>query len=111
VRHRWNHYDPSWRPLSINAGTATAPISLAAMLAAAERLGREHDFLRVDLYEIDGVPLFGEFCLYPGSGLDRFDPADLDDWLGAQWSAQRREVQAIAGGGAPGHAELASQLR
>ncbi len=89
--HRWSQYDRCWTPLSTNAGAATPPQSLGAMLAAAERLGHGHDFLRVDFYEIDGKPRFGEFCLYPGSGLDRFDPPSLDDWLGEQWSDERQE--------------------
>ena len=29
--------------------------------------------------------MFGEFCLFPGSGLDRFDPPILDGQLGAKW--------------------------
>ena len=58
------------------------------MLEAAERLAGNHDFLRVDFYEIDGRPLFGEFCLFPGSGLDPFDPMSIDERLGALWAAQ-----------------------
>ena len=91
VCHRWSQYDRAWAPLSANAGATLPPQSLDAMLKAAERLGHGHDFLRVDFYELDGKPLFGEFCLYPGSGLDRFDPPSLDEWLGAQWRAERRE--------------------
>ena len=87
--HRWHQYDRHWRALSREAGGQAAPSSLAAMLAAAERLARDQDFMRVDFYEVDGQPLFGEFCLYPGSGLDPFDPPSLDSWLGAQWSAER----------------------
>ena len=111
VRHCWHQYDCGWQPLSNGAGTATAPLSLPAMLAAAERLGSGHDFVRVDFYEIDGAPLFGEFCLYPGSGLDRFDPFSLDDWLGAQWSAQCQEQHLGAGRGSPASAELTPRLR
>ena len=59
------------------------------MLAAAEALAAGHDFLRVDFYEIDGRLWFGEFCLFPGSGLDPFDPVALDDQLGDLWSAAR----------------------
>ncbi|MEO7634587.1 MAG: ATP-grasp fold amidoligase family protein [Sphingomicrobium sp.] len=86
--HRWSQFDRHWRPLSNNPGSRPAPASLAAMIAAAERLAAGHDFLRVDFYEIDGRPLFGEFCLFPGSGLDRFDPVELDDWLGQLWREQ-----------------------
>jgi hypothetical protein len=87
--HRWSQYDSRWAPLSRNAHRATKPASLAAMIDAAEQLGRGQDFLRVDFYEVDGQPLFGEFCLYPGSGLDPFDPPTIDDWLGALWSGER----------------------
>ena len=58
------------------------------MLDAAERLAGKRDFLRVDFYEIDGQVKFGEFCLFPGSGLDPFDPVSLDQHLGALWAAQ-----------------------
>ncbi len=95
--HRWSQYDRAWALLSTRVGSAPAPASLGAMLAAAERLGHGHDFLRVDFYEIDAQPLFGEFCLYPGSGLDRFDPPSLDEWLGAQWSVERQERRFISG--------------
>ena len=94
--HRWSQYDRSWRRVSSIAATASPPQSLKAMLSAAERLGQGHDFVRVDLYEIDGAPLFGEFCLYPGSGLDPFDPPMLDNWLGAHWTAQQGELQRLS---------------
>jgi hypothetical protein len=87
--HVWCQYGRDWSPLSQNAGADAPPHGLGAMLAAAECLGEGDDFIRVDFYEVGGQPLFGEFCLYPGSGLDPFDPPSLDDWLGAQWSAER----------------------
>jgi len=86
--HRWSQYDLDWRGLSSGASDAAPPASLAAMIVAAKRLGAGHDFVRVDFYEVEGRALFGEFCLFPGSGLDRFNPVTLDDWLGEQWSAQ-----------------------
>lgn len=88
--HRWSRYDLGWRPLSTGASPAPPPASLAEMIAAAEFLAHGRDFVRVDFYEVAGRPLFGEFCLFPGSGLDPFDPVELDDWLGDQWSAQWR---------------------
>ena len=95
--HRWHQYDREWLPLSSDVGSALAPRSLEAMLAAAETLGAGHDFVRVDFYEIDNRPLFGEFCLFPGSGLDPFDPVALDHLLGALWTAQRHALPVQAG--------------
>lgn len=89
--HRWVQYDRDWKRLSAGADAAP-PQTLGPMIAAAEALGAGHDFLRVDFYDLPGQPLFGEFCLYPGSGLDPFDPASLDDALGAKWAAARREL-------------------
>lgn len=87
--HRWSQYGINGAALSRQRAVTGLPKSLPEMVAAAERLGTDHDFLRVDFYEIGGRPLFGEYCLYPGSGLDRFDPDGLDEWLGAYWTAQQ----------------------
>lgn len=86
-RHRWILLDRQWRRVSAvtHDPEPARPATLARMIAAAERLGEGRDFVRVDLYEIDGRPMFGEMTFYPGSGLDRFDPVALDSELGEQW--------------------------
>ena len=89
-KHSWTQYDREWRALSDDPISADPPPNLAHMLAAAERLAAGHDFLRVDFYDVGGRLWFGEFCLFPGSGLDPFQPTALDSWLGACWSAARR---------------------
>lgn len=84
--HRWAQYDRQWTQLSRHASTIERPVSLPEMLASAERLAVGRDFLRIDFYEVSGRAMFGEFCLFPGSGLDRFDPVELDHRLGRRWS-------------------------
>jgi len=88
-RHRWLVFDRDWQRQS--APTADRdpprPVALEAMLRAAETLGRGFVFVRVDLYEVDGVPRFGEMTFYPGSGLERFDPVALDEQMGMKWRA------------------------
>lgn len=59
------------------------------MIGAPEALSHGQDFLRVDFYDTPGHPLFCEFCLFPGSCLDPFDPPALDDMLGHRWSEAR----------------------
>jgi hypothetical protein len=86
-RHRWILHDRAWRPLVPCADHPEAPASLTAMLDAAEVLARGTAFLRVDFYEVDGRPYFGEFCLYPGSGFDPFAADWVDSDLGALWLA------------------------
>ncbi|WP_373476104.1 ATP-grasp fold amidoligase family protein [Sphingorhabdus sp.] len=87
-QHRWFQYDRDWHPLSTGAQQEciTPPVSLAEMLKAAECIAAGRDHLRVDFYEVGGRPMFGETCLFPGSGLDRFQPALLDKTLGDYWS-------------------------
>lgn len=89
--HRWLMFDRSWRRLSLGKPEADPrpPASLPTMIAAAETLAAGRDFCRVDLYEIDGKPLFGEMTFYPGSGLDRFEPVALDAMLGEHWLRAR----------------------
>ena len=98
-RHRWILLDRSWRRVSAASTDPdpVAPASFKRMIAAAEALSEGVDFLRVDLYEIDGQPLFGEMTFYPGSGLNRFDPVSLDRELGEHWlRALAREPARVA---------------
>ncbi len=87
--HRWILHDRDWRQLVPTQDCPARPSSLAAMLGAAETLAAGRDFLRVDFYEIAGQPLFGEFCLYPGSGLDPFAADWIDKELGSLWLRAR----------------------
>ncbi|MEA1071044.1 ATP-grasp fold amidoligase family protein [Sphingomonas sp. LY160] len=96
--HRWSQLTTEWRPLSANAFEQAPPPSLDAMIDAASRLAGGQDFLRVDFYDIGGQAIFGEFCLFPGSGLDPFRPLSLDRMLGDLWSAQHPQVSAAAAG-------------
>ena len=43
----------------------------------------------VDFYEHQGRLWFGEICLFPGSGLERFDPVQLDERFGGFWTQSR----------------------
>lgn len=95
-RHRWILHDRDWRQLVPGIDAPPPPSSLAAMLQAAETLAADEEFLRVDFYEVGGRPLFGEFCLYPGSGLDRFAAPWIDEELGALWQQARNTVRTSA---------------
>ena len=87
--HRWTQFDRHWQRVGGAISNAEAPVTLPKMIQAAERLADQADFLRVDFYEVDGRLWFGEFCLFPGSGLDPFEPVELDRRLGALWSQAR----------------------
>jgi TupA-like ATPgrasp len=89
--HRWILFDRLWQRVSSLTSDLDpiAPISLNAMIDAAEQLGQQFDFVRIDFYEVNSVPLFGEMTFYPGSGLDPFDPVALDKKMGALWRQAR----------------------
>lgn len=94
--HRRRLYGPDWTPVDVAEDVAPGPVtpppsSLAEMTKVAEALGAELDFVRVDLYEVDGEVWFGELTPYPGGGLDRFDPV-LDERLGSYWRLPPRSA-------------------
>jgi hypothetical protein len=89
--HRRDLFTPGWShvpaeylyPRSDEA--PVRPPNLDEMLDVAEALGRETDFVRVDLYDVDGRVVFGELTNYPEAGTGSFTPAEFDDELGAWW--------------------------
>lgn len=89
--HRQVVLDRGWRRVSgpCDLPDPPAPASLDRMVAGAEALAQPFDFVRVDLYDLPDGPRFGEMTFYPGSGLDRFDPPELDEIMGALWLRAR----------------------
>ncbi|HEU5331155.1 MAG TPA: ATP-grasp fold amidoligase family protein [Actinocrinis sp.] len=84
-------YRADWSPLGVLYGpqgiapVAPAPPGLDRMLEIARQLGKPFDFIRVDLYDVDGSIVFGELTPYPCGGLERFRPASFDVELGEKW--------------------------
>ena len=89
--HKRNLYTPSWEPFNdVRYGYPLGPAvprpgKLEEMVAVAERLAQEVDFVRVDLYELGDRVVFGELTIYPMDGVGPFEPAEFDAKLGALW--------------------------
>lgn len=86
-------YDANWMPLPFHgkrpaAAPTPAPPALPEMLDVARRLSDGVDFVRVDLYHIDGRVYCGEMTLYPCGGFEVYSTPDADAWLGAFWNLQ-----------------------
>jgi TupA-like ATPgrasp len=62
------------------------PRNLELMLDLASRLSQGIDFVRLDLYNIDGRVLFSEFTFTPSAGIMRFDPIEWDRRIGEMWT-------------------------
>jgi hypothetical protein len=90
-QHKRAMFDREWKQLPftilypIEERHIDPPHSLERMIAAAQTLSEGMSFVRVDLYEIDGAPRFGEMTFYPGAGLVPFDPPEYDAIIGALW--------------------------
>jgi hypothetical protein len=89
--HKRTFYDLQWRRLPFalqyppETRDAPCPASLPEMIRAAETIVEDLPFVRVDFYEIDGRPLFGEMTFFPASGWQRFSPPEWDAKIGALW--------------------------
>jgi hypothetical protein len=89
--HRRVFYDRNWKrqPFGLKYPLETReivhPRHLAEMLEAAEKLGSEFSFARVDFYDLDNGPKFGEITFAPGSGYLPFHPASYDRVFGDLW--------------------------
>ncbi len=78
-------YDVHWQKIDLISVTyppchreIEAPGCLKEMLEISTALSSEFLYVRVDLYDLDGKPIFGEMSFYPGSGLLQFTPTCYD---------------------------------
>lgn len=96
TEHRRNLFDRDWQELPVRYRYPTKPeVCLARpkpfpeMLDIAELLGREFDYVRVDLYCLENKRIvFGELTFAPESGRGFFVPRDFDYHLGRIWGEE-----------------------
>lgn len=92
---RRDFFRPDWTPIPVqsvyprSAVLPEPPPNLQEMIATAEALGKETDFVRVDLYNIEGRILVGELTNYPVGGNAKFQPAEFDHELGRFWNVPK----------------------
>ena len=90
---RKSSFDRNWNFLDISdktgkwdkGGFVQKPDNLDEMVELAENLGSPFDYIRVDLYSVNGRIFFGELTNYPQSGEYAFDPLSFDFELGSKW--------------------------
>ncbi|WP_339904646.1 ATP-grasp fold amidoligase family protein [uncultured Cyclobacterium sp.] len=59
--------------------------NLNEIIAFVESLCFGLDFVRVDIYIVKNLPIFGELTHYPGGGWSKITPFELDTKLGEFW--------------------------
>lgn len=79
----WRRQPMNIAPLRPQPDDPPRPASFDRMREAAERIGGLFPFARIDLYDVEGRPYFGEATFYPNAGLARFTPRSADLALGA----------------------------
>ncbi|MCW0216267.1 MAG: hypothetical protein OJJ54_23195 [Pseudonocardia sp.] len=95
-RRTQDFFRPEWLHLPLSGGPPWAepepakPGRLTEMIEVAERLGAGTDFVRVDLYDVDGRVVFGELTSFPAGGESPFDPECFDEEFGRPWTVPRR---------------------
>ena len=83
------HFDLAWNalPCQINnygpLPTVIRPANWDDMVAVASSLCFGLPFVRIDMYNLDGRIVFGEFTLYPQGGNLRFEPYDFSLYAGS----------------------------
>jgi len=96
-------FDTNWQRQQFSLGRRPRacieirrPPHLSNMIAAAEAIGGEFSFARVDLYDLPQGPKFGEVTFFPGGGQEVFNPPEVDRLFGDLWKLPRCELSALA---------------
>ncbi|MHA7881232.1 MAG: ATP-grasp fold amidoligase family protein [Saccharospirillum sp.] len=95
--HYRNIYDENWNlmPFKINSNypnfieNIPKPKNFNKMISVARKLSEDFDYIRVDLYNIDGCIYFGELTQTPGNGRVNFNPTCVDFEWGEYWNLQK----------------------
>jgi hypothetical protein len=101
IGHQRAFLDRNWNELPIKmryppiTGGVPEPRHLADMLRLAESLGRDMDFVRVDLYDTERKVYFGEITTTPVCGCGHFEPLSVDVELGKLWQESAAQTGAL----------------
>lgn len=86
---RTTFFDLNWKKLPIKRDFPISDMEIGKpscfdeMIEVAKNLAAISPYVRIDLYDIEGKPCFGEFTLYPGSGMRFIDPPEWNEKLGS----------------------------
>jgi len=84
----WNLLQLRHRERNTECGIPRPP-NFAEMVSVASELSAEFDFVRVDLYNLNGGIKFGELTFTPRAGNIQFRPSSWDVFLGRKWIMQK----------------------
>lgn len=83
--HTENFYDLNWNLLNLKSGKfdnyhqeTIKPKNFEKMISICKQISKTFNFVRVDLYNVDGKIYFGELTFTPGAGINPFYPIEKD---------------------------------
>ncbi len=83
--HTSNFYDCNWNYIDMQEmgyknykKEVKEPENFEEMIRIAKKLSKNFQFVRVDLYNVDGKIYFGELTFTPASGKNAFIPLEKD---------------------------------
>jgi len=93
------YFDADMNKVDVRRGFKTAetvevPRNMPELVTVAEKLSEGFDFLRVDLYSIDGHIYVGELTNYPGAGRSKVRPKEMDAVMGLFWEERQEFLPA-----------------
>lgn len=88
-------FSQQWQPLEYQGfyyepypGVLPRSEKFEEMLEVVRKMAGDSDFMRVDLYVVDGQIYVGELTLYPGGGFQGCVPDQFDEALGRMWKQE-----------------------
>ncbi|CAH6889226.1 conserved hypothetical protein [Vibrio chagasii] len=91
TEHKRSFYDVNWDRLDLKINSKyefackNKPDNLDSMIDIARTLAQDYDYVRVDLYNVNGKIYFGEITQTHGNGTENFEPASKDLEWGRLW--------------------------
>jgi len=88
TQHYRSFFDTDWKAMDFDMGSIPSceeekPKNLDAMLEVAEKLSKDFDFVRIDLYDMIDSIRFGEMTFIPNAGYEPFNPQEKDEYYGS----------------------------
>lgn len=85
IKENW--FDTEWSPIDLyyyskERKQISKPDNLSELLEVAQKLSKEFNYVRVDLYSVNGKVLFGELTFHPYGGFMKFEPQIWNEKLG-----------------------------
>lgn len=107
IDHRRSFYDRDWKQMPFSLAhdqiesEVPAPRHLARMIELVEELSSGFAFARIDFYDLEAGPMFGEITFAPGAGLERFSPRSADRMMGDWWADSEQRLSSSRPGELP----------